>query len=644
MYKYIAVFFIPIICFSNFLFEEPPKVDSLSISDTTIVVDTVKRYPIHSHGSIYNLKSGLDTKINRRDIQMQNYIEFSDIIYYNFPAFKMSLGSFGMNNVYSFNGGMTITNGTMLNGRNINDLAFSSHNPYQISTEFAENFEVMTGANAVVFGGKSGSIINMQEPYFNSAKPFTRVWFAQAGSEFLGVDALISQNIAKNWNYSFGFRSTAAAGKFDNTWLKAWNVRLVLKWSPSDRTSISLVEYFTNHGTGLNGGNDINSENLYDPISASPIFPQINERIYRHDLNLNFTSLLSEDSTHSLSLAVFYTNTEHNFTFYDDIFFNPSDSSGSIRTDNYYIGAMGKYELSLSNFLTFRAGGNFQYSYLPKTYINQEFTGTDFAAYGHLDFDITNGLNLSGGARLFTENGIFGLGIGGKLRAKLTDSSAISFDLSLSDRTPAASENLDLFNEKHLLGIFNFNYINKDLNIEVGVFSRLIDNPISYISTKDTLNLYDYSFKNDKTKLILGGFFNYKSQFINLLRYEFQLQSYYDMLNSEQINSFPLLYGKLNVYYEYLLNRSIVQLGTEIEALTSYKGLNYNPINRAYTQNFLKSDFQQNGLNIYANLKLARAFVKVAFNNLLASNYYYIPYYPNLSRNLRLTVGWSFND
>ena len=68
------------------------------------------------------------------------------------------------------------------------------------------------------------------------------------------------------------------------------------------------------------------------------------------------------------------------------------------------------------------------------------------------------------------------------------------------------------------------------------------------------------------------------------------------------------------------------------------------PLTHSNIESRITEGITNNGIDIFANARLGNATVKLTFQNLLNSEYFQVPLYPNLGRNLRFSVFWSFFD
>ncbi|MBK9246858.1 MAG: hypothetical protein IPM69_01785 [Ignavibacteria bacterium] len=149
-------------------------------------------------------------------------------------------------------------------------------------------------------------LINIQERVFNTKTPFTHLWYSQGGYDYVASDGILSQNIAKNWNATIGYRRQSSTSRFLNSDLDLWNIRANIRWSPTSKTTFTLSELFTHRRTGVNGGIDSTSPSISNELIAVPKYAEFNERVYRHEVTLSGTTLLTDDTTSSLSGSLLF--------------------------------------------------------------------------------------------------------------------------------------------------------------------------------------------------------------------------------------------------------------------------------------------------------------------------------------------------
>jgi len=553
------------------------------------------------------------------------------------------------------------------NNRPLSDAAYGSYNPELIQPEFMERAEILIGSDAVIFSNNaSGALINIQEIRYNTGRPFTRLWYSQAGYNFIGADAIYSQNIMKNWNMTLGFRHLSSDNKYINTSFDMWNVRGILRWNPSDRTSISLTENFTNHGTNLNGGIDydntptdaITGETLIGSgVDAVPYFRRFNERNYRHDLTLSLSSYLADDSSSAFSASAYFTNSEWDRNRSDELFIDENDSLENYQFLDIRSGITGKFEQKLTKFFTLRAGGDISYINVPQTVYTEEFDGALLAGFVHGQInELLPGMILSGGIRINYVGDNVTNAFGASVKYTLSDKFKLVADLSRSERLPSLAENITLTRESHLLGLFDLIWENESSEIRFGLYGRMIDSPIfqNPIINDDGKIITTVSF-NRSSRKVYGTNLLIKSKLIenlNLLSVTDNGHLFVHLFAQTNLNyddgvlnyRYPRLYSGIKIYYQAIAGQSIMNIGFNFSVLSEFNGEYFVQQNRNYVPYDRKSVFSNNGLDAFAELRLGDAFLRVMFKNILAQTYYYVPVYPQHDRTFRLSVSWAFFD
>lgn len=621
--------------------------DSLSVvANDTLTVDSLIFYePIPRHGSAEILKHTYHQRITKDDVLDISYSQLSDILYKSTNYFPQSLGSFGLYNHLSIFGSGSNTINFSYNNRNINDLNFGGLNLEQISPESFESLEIFTGSDAVILGDNAqGAFINIQQKKFNAGIPYSRLVYAQAGLEFISADVIFSQNFRPNWNATLGVRNMNSLGRYDNQKLRAWNVRADIRWNISDLSSITLTENFTNHGTGTNGGvNRENSTLIFDDIFANVNYEDFSERLFRHDLTLSYTSILDKDSVSAINLNAYYSHSEWNQSSGNDFYIDYSDSSNKIIYYNSLFGLSGKYEFDLLDFFFLNAGGKIENVVVDNTPFNDEYSGINYSAYGRGIISIGEIFDLTGGARLSYQYGNSALAFGAAALFKIFGYNA-KFDLSISERVPTPSEGLDLDKENHFLALFELSSSFEKSDFSIYTFARYIDNPIIGIMPYYDSNLNERVFQvNNETKSeIYGAGIDFGFNFLD----DFSLRSksilQVSNLNGVNDERYPLIFSNLIIGYSKLIKNKILSTGISVKVISDFKGYTFAPEKRIYVPQNESSTFSNNGIDIFASAKLGDSIVKLEFINALSQGYYYVPLYPELTANLKLSVTWAF--
>jgi hypothetical protein len=610
--------------------------------------------PMCSHGSSFTLSEKNTAKISKQDIQYINYANFPDILKRKMRQFPLFLGGYGEFNSFSIYGGRTANISVAFNGRPVDDFEFSTINLSQIAPEFMENAEILTGTDAILYSNDaSAAFINLQEIIYDTQYPYTKIWLSEASFDYISADGIFSQNFMKNWNFTFGFRTQTSAGRYENSWLDSWNVRALLRWNPSDRTSVSLVENFTNQGFGTTGGIENTGEDFCDDLLAFPIYDQLDERVFRHDVTLSLTSILDIDSTHAINGSIFLSNSDWDRRRSIDMLISENDSSLHYSHSSFFVGANARYENNLLDFTKLSIGGDVRFISLDGTDYIESFSGLTAAAFGRIKINFTKDLSITGGIRLKAQHDNYAASLGGKIDYNFSDDILLTADISYSERFPSPSEGLLLNNEKNFLGLFKFSWISEESNVSFTAYGRQIFSPIMAEPIfNDSGLLVNTKGYNGSDQTVAGALLEASTPITDglLINADKIIISGWSniqlsMGNDSAGKRFPVFYGGVELYYELIIGRSQARIGATIELLSSFKGERFFPIKRTYFATDLEKGFSTNGTELFASARLgSNAYVKLSLENPLSQCYYYVPIHPMYEMNFKVSVSWSFMD
>lgn len=581
--------------------------------------------------------------INKKDLLKHNYSNIPDLINLSLPTFSKHLGFFGDYNSFSFLGS-TKTNTLTFNTIEKFNPSFNLVNMEIYSPEMIENIEFYTGSMAAILSNKGDNLINLQEVNFNTQKPFTRFWFQDAISDFISIDGLFSQNLSLNSNFYFGFKTMSSNGNFQNQWVDSWNIRSGYKINFNTLSSLSITYLFTNHGLGTNGGSDISSSlNPYSILSSTPNYNTLNERNFINDFNITYTNQLFNEF--NLTSNFFITNNilERNL---ENTISDSSDYDKLINSNN--IGFSNKLEFDLYSNIKLRNGLSFSYIIANENYLTKEINELRFNLFSNVNIKLYDNFVLNGGFRFFKENGQIFSNIGISLNYNLDELNILKFDLSSTNNSNNNLKILVNQIENQNLIFAEFLTISKSHNeyFKLNIFNRTINNrPIFDINSNDDFFLSRYINQN-----IIGGFVDIKYNigfdlfFENdTLDFLFTTNLNFE-LNRTKYNELPLLWFKISPSYTKRILSSVLKIGLDLRIFTEKTGFGFNPLIKNIVENNFQEGLTNNGLDIFINATLGNATVKLTFQNLLDVGYYQVPLYPNLRRNLRLSVFWSFFD
>ncbi len=616
------------------------NLDSLKDSDTISVS------PSKLHGRIWVLDNFRNTTYkswNKRDLLKYNYAGLTDLVNLSLPTYSRHLGYFGQYNNFSLMGSNGF-NSLCINSRDISNLSFNSINLEMFSPEMAENIDFYTGSDASILSNRGGSVINLQEAVFNTKTPFTRFWFQDAVTDFVSFDGLISQNLDSNSNFYFGFKTQTSNGIFANTWVNSWNIRSGYRINFDTLSSLSIQYLFNNHGLGLNGGVDFeNSQTPYSSLGAVPNFAGMNERTFRNDLSITYSKVFNDNS--ALTSNIYYTNSELHRQL-PNVFLDINENNKNKQVSNIF-GFNNKYELQLFKGLILRNGIDLSYNFAQESKFTREINELRYAAFSNAKLDFSDNIIISGGIRFYLENQTNYLNFGAKTLFILNENNNITIDYSITNSPNSnLNVNIDKFESNNLL-FAEYRYNNQTQIFKLNTFFRNIaDRPIfNFVSNESQVNIILSRYIDQS---LLGGFVEFGDRLSNSIFFEFDTLSilfsgnYQIELNDIKYKELPQFWVSISPSYTIRIVESVVKVGIDFKLFGSKTGFNYSPITHSWFENNVNEEITNNGIDAFANAKLGNAIVKLTFQNILNSAFYQVPLYPNLGRNIRLSVFWSF--
>jgi hypothetical protein len=641
----------------NFLFsQEPNSFESDdSVELTEIISDSVKadslakkvvfNRPIKKHGSIFILRNNAHQFIPKQNIQKNDYLDLGEIVIQEGNFYPLHHGSLGLNNTISFASGLN--NQFQLNGVNVSNPLTLNNNISMYSPEYTENIEIYTGSVAAIFSDNSNStLINLPEINYNTSKPFFRFWAADAGADYLAIDGIFSQNISPNLNFNLGIRSLNGDGIYQNDEVRNRSIRAGLRWNFDSLQNISITWQHNNHYQEMFGGlsefslNNDGSLNT-DPITALSRFNSNAQRDVNNNIIINYTKL-SSDTNSSLSAQAYVINDIMydftNRTLYSGTFF-PNRTRYTLRK----IGGNISYEKQMSNLFikgkldlfNSTINDNLFISDFDDDYLNYSFSG--FGAYKIDKFEFSGGLRQS---RIYN-NPIFNYGANIKYHIK--DYQFFILDYSHSEIAPTLVFP-ELNNEINELVYLR--YINQFLNnsLDFDIYFRSVSNMHLHTLYDNMLESFNMLEQNN----YFGANLNFKFRLFNdvispsdEIYVIFKNNLSIPLDESPQLN--PLLHTFIDTYITIPKGRSRADLGIRLSLLTENSMPFLMPDLNLYIESPQTMPFAFARNEVYARLRLGKAYLKLTLSNFLNNDFYYVPYYNGLPSNFRASFNWTFS-
>jgi hypothetical protein len=607
----------------------------------SVLFDVPPVKALKEHGRLMMSATEASISIHKSAVQWLDYNGLTEILVEQLqgklPVMPLMLGGQGLMNHLAVLGARPRDVAVMFNGRSLNEAAFGTCAIDQISPELAENFEVMIGSDAALFANNAaGALVNIQERQFNTKRPTTRVWYAQANANYLAGAVEFAYNLANNLHLSLGVRPQNSADVFPNTALRSWNVNANLRWNLSSQATLSLVYLYTQHRTGANGGL-AGLPNDGTAFSAQPLFGQMEELVDRHDITLsgsirlggaNNTNTANSTNktetawlpiTGTASAAVYASAAQWHravkgsglnaLTTFSDPFV-PSTfgtlslgATGRVETQ-IRLGAL-QFGLTAGGELGLQSVGQDWY-FLHRTYATQatliaqtNATQGFAAAFGRLNINLSDVLSLSGGIRTTVVGNAVNAAFGGRATFSLGGFELFA-DASRSFRLPSVAENLRLGalrSEAHLLGIAGASIAQPQTGFSASAvaFYRFVENPVLARAVGTTFapfggvgteRLFSTQSFNGRSETVLGASVQVSARFPNVLFGNLLLAGFAQAHRSTlddgvatttatstiTTDRLPLLYAGATAQYEYVVGRSVLRLGVRARMMTGFRG------------------------------------------------------------------------
>ncbi|MGQ9819493.1 MAG: hypothetical protein ACUVQ1_06160 [Candidatus Kapaibacteriales bacterium] len=509
-----------------------------------------------------------------------------------------------------------------------------------------EKIEVLEGLESLVFSNSdNGLSFNYLTRNFDAKIPYTQIWIGQGGYDFLGSSAVISQNILKNLNAYFSYQRFWSAGRYPNSQSDRWNFLVGSRISINPNLSIKIENNYTNWGFGLNGGvNPSKSIDVFQSTTASVYYQKYKRRIYQNDLNLSYFWEVLQDSSFSLCGNFLLSNSLLNeekdsteFPLLSTTFGTISKISRSLGTDNRLI-LSNRFVSLITGFELWESKNDKLDSIIP---VN---IGNAFV-YGLVRFPIFKYFHLVSGFRYGIRESSSTSSFGTKIVYNIDTLLYIFLEGNYFQRLHPIESRNNLEAQKNILLRLGSDVKVNSVYLGIKGFYRNILNYSIYESLSDTFAHPIYvKLSEDINYKAIG--LEAKIDFPIWLGVisETKLSSYFSNYGKVKNDFFPNFLLQQNFKYQYQRGKSIAELGITFELMSPFCGFTYLPQWNLFARSNHCVGWQNNGFNLFANLKLGNAILNLSFNNLLSSNFYYLPIYPEYDRNFQISLIWSFND
>jgi outer membrane receptor protein involved in Fe transport len=542
------------------------------------------------------------------------------------------------------------------NGIPLNSIPYILFDLNYVQSETVDSIEIVPSPRGFLYGSYNKPVsVNFISKDFISKTPFTRIKYYQGAFGEALFDGIFNSNIYKKLPVFFDVTNRKLDQRYTNSDFSSWQVTTQVKYLLSD--SINFIGNYSynkiykalnggvNVDTILSQGLDLNTY-LYDEISAPVNHYNTDMDVTQHNFSLRMLAKPLKGAITDLSIYYKFNSQSLN-NIGDDINNyekTKNKSEGFIFNQKYGDGPFDldlivNYEHSTTDFILppsiletsygeFYNENLFSLAGSADWNLTDKLRGSVFYKYSYMNYELLHFENFSpaskGGGVDFnlktTDDLSFYLGYSlfqDYFTNNYQGNAEISGTVSTSDlfvKLSAFTKNMQVFNNQQLL---NTGYR--------GAILLLADIPAIY-QYQNNSNVSGLAL-NLKYKFWILSFENNSSYYTGDHMGEFNKQN--------GLPGIPKFYSKSGIFISDSLFSNNLNLKGGF-ALTYYGKINYYYVNSplpetkpAYILDFTLAGRIRKTATVY-----------FTWENLLGFQYFLIPYYPNLGRNLRFGVAW----
>lgn len=533
--------------------------------------------------------------ISKQQLRIVNYSQFGDALRRTTSFVPLSHGSMGQPDGVEICGIMPGGITMMVNGRPFQDTWSPIYDPLRFAPNAIERIEVLAGSDAIGSSPELSFVaMNMQRIIYNSARPHISMWYHQGAGDLVSGSVAYAQNISERASIAGTIRRSGARGVYVSTDFDAWNVHLQSRYQLNRYSQLLLNYDVVSSATDAWGGV------ADDPLGTSQLV---------ETLPTKYTTFRDNQRRHDIEVS-----------HCADVI---GDSSVRIMTTAYGIVDA-------------------------RQRVDTTARGTHAGITSRLDYT-AKGLAVNAGARLEQVNAdtlfgsavpsIFQSNVWTKGTVNITTKVACSLSgqLQSADQSQYGLGGSVRYTDSTWRFLLDASTISGQLPYRSGT---MLIGELKWHSDEGAINaiLYHYQPKVSGAAkgFIISGSTRYSSLEITpTLRL---------ISRPTSSTSKVMLYGDVAVSYLLRTESSDVRLGARITVQTSGILPQYDPIRWNYNLDGVQAPFQHNGIDLFASVQVGTASIRASFENLLGNRWYSVAYLPEVPRQFRLSVDWTFVD
>lgn len=533
-------------------------------------------------GKLASDSSMIVASIEKDSVRNVGYTQFGDLLRRSTSLTPLSQGSLGQRDGIDILGLLPGEQVVAHNGVPLYSASTGGFHPLLIAPAAAERIEVLAGTDALgTLPMMALAGINVQRKQYNSASPFTSMWYHQGAGDLVAGNVAFAQNVSRVFSIAANVRRMGARGVYQQTDFDSWNVQLQNRYRLNDASAVTLsydlatidADVWSGLSSDPYGSADLIENLLPKTISAREI-------TRRHDVSLMHTYQSSADAAFRSSTSAYVSSDVH----------RQQDSTrrgwyaGVLSSADYVVGPLALHGgINLTDAAT-HGWTSFRYTVLPHV-------------------AIVSSLRYDGGSA-------GGTGYGAAVQYRDSSFSAKA-DVSRIQRTDGlGASSLYYAHVSHRLARFD---------LQAYLYHRSSNVPLQGSS---------------------GGIVT-----IGTVLGAFECLVNVRGIIRDTLSSKLTWYGNVRIAYAYHTGASVVRLGAECGYISSGLLPQYDIVSRSYgTAPPLSSSQQLDGVSVFARINVGTASIRASFENILGTRWYTVAYMPEIPRQFRLSVDWTFVD
>jgi len=622
---------------------------ALAHKDTT-AVDSVRVRFIPGMGQITGDVDSLSV-LHQKQFLWSDAKVVSEIIW-KLPGFFYrdlgEAGKWGQLNAFGLDGRAI---GVLIDGRPMNDPVTGTYNLSDLPLEFIDHAEILSGAASMTtLSDAAGTALNFVSRSYNSYRPLTKLRFVQDPKGTLLTDGLFTQNVARGLNLMIGFSRQVSDGRFINANLDAWNVRTRLRYNISDRFNISLTDFYTKAGNGLNGGVDISRSTSLDEVDAKVVSEFAWDKRSRRDVTLNTIARIFSDSSFTTQANVYYSTLEREYYNY-----NPSVSLIDDFTKSSFWGASLRQQFCLDS-VRGTIGGSWERRQSDSTRVLASHLESERSLFIQAELRLIDIFVPSVSLCSTSLDGESSLNTGAGVKSAIADWLALSADVSWFDRFPTFQERYwtdstflrasEIQKEQHafIRGGFTFQ-AGSNLEVSLTGFQRNVKRAIVFQPAVTVGGSPAINISNIREVVIQG---------INgsaVIRYhKFEVLGVLTLTRYKEVDTLKtlmpdvILAGEVSYRNTFFKDKLDAKFGVRSQFYNRQRGMQFDPQTISYVQNNTSILGRSTTLDLFMILKIGDAHISLSWQNILNALYILSPIYPMPGGYFRVGVNWVFLD